>query len=312
MWIQKLEKTLPGLWGPLATRGVTALVVLVLMLLAMRGVRRLVRTRVHEPGLRYSANKLVGYVGWTLIVLMLLATFSDSLRGFALSIGVIGAGVAFALQEVIASVAGRIAILFGRFFDVGNRVQLGGIKGDVIDIGVLRTTLMETGDWVDGDLYNGRIVRVANSFVFKAPVYNYSADFDFLWDEVRLPIKYGSDHRLARELLERAVADVCGEFVERAEKTWTGITGRYKLEHAQVAPMVTLVANDNWIEFTVRYVVPYTQRRSVKDQLFSRILDDVNASGGKVAMASATYQIVELPELDVRLQQPRPPSSGAA
>ncbi|MBN1798381.1 MAG: mechanosensitive ion channel family protein [Spirochaetales bacterium] len=71
--------------------------------------------------------------------------------------------------------------------------QLGGIKGDVIDISILRTTLMEIGNWVDGDLYNGRVVRIANSFVFKEPVFNYSGDFPFLWDELTLPIRYGSD-----------------------------------------------------------------------------------------------------------------------
>ncbi|MCB0784290.1 MAG: mechanosensitive ion channel, partial [Flavobacteriales bacterium] len=75
----------------------------------------------------------------------------------------------------------------------GDRVQLGGIKGDVIDIGVLRTTLMELGEWVDGDLYNGRMVLVANSFVFKEPVFNYSADFPFLWDELKVPVQYGAD-----------------------------------------------------------------------------------------------------------------------
>jgi small-conductance mechanosensitive channel len=91
----------------------------------------------------------------------------------ALGVAGAGAGIAFALQEVIASVAGWIALSFGQFYAVGDPVQLGSIKGDVIDIGVLRTTLMEIGEWVKGDQYNGRIVRVVNSFVFKEPVYNY-------------------------------------------------------------------------------------------------------------------------------------------
>ena len=71
-------------------------------------------------------------------------------------------------------------------------MQLGGIKGDVIDVNVLRTTLMETGQWVDGDLYNGRIVRIANSFVFKEPVFNYSGDFPFLWELSFGPISFSS------------------------------------------------------------------------------------------------------------------------
>ena len=74
----------------------------------------------------------------------------------------------------------------------------------MIDIGMLRTTMMEIGEWVNADLYNGRIVRVANSFVFKAPVFNYSGDFPFLWDEVTVPVKYGGDYRLAREIFEKS------------------------------------------------------------------------------------------------------------
>lgn len=115
-----------------------------------------------------------------------------------MALGVAGAGIAFALQEVITSVAGWIALSFGQFYTIGDRVQLGGIKGDVIDIGMLRTTIMEIGEQVKGDQYTGRIVRITNSFVCQGPVYNYSADFPFVWDEITVPIKYGGDHNLAR------------------------------------------------------------------------------------------------------------------
>ena len=95
--------------------------------------------------------------------------FSDKLGGFTVAFGVAGAGIAFALQEVIASVAGWVAISVGNFYSPGDRVQVGGIRGDVIDVSILRTTLMEVGEWVAADLYTGRIVRVANSSVFKTP-----------------------------------------------------------------------------------------------------------------------------------------------
>ena len=124
--------------------------------------------------------------------------------GLTVALGVAGAGIAFALQEVIASFAGWLAIMFGGFYKTGDRVQLGGIKGDVMDIGVLRTTIMETGQWVDGDLYNGRIVLITNSFVFKEPVFNYSGDFPFLWDEIKIPIQYGSNYDLATEIIQLA------------------------------------------------------------------------------------------------------------
>jgi small-conductance mechanosensitive channel len=84
---------------------------------------------------------------------------------------------------------------------VGDRVQIGDTRGDVIDIGLLRTTLMETGNWVSRDLYNGRIVRIPNNTVLKASVFNYSQGFRFIWDEIKVLLTATSDCGLGREML---------------------------------------------------------------------------------------------------------------
>ena len=97
----------------------------------------------------YRAKKAGKFVGYFLTIILLTVVFSDKLGGLTVTLGVAGAGIAFALQEVIASFAGWLGIMFGGFYKTGDRVQLGGIKGDVMDIGVLRTTIMETGQWVD-------------------------------------------------------------------------------------------------------------------------------------------------------------------
>jgi len=185
----------------------------------VRLFKRVVASRVGETDTRYRARKLVSFVGYVAVIILILVVFQDRLGSVAVGLGVAGAGIAFALQEVIASVAGWLAISFGGFFKTGDRIQLGGIKGDVIDVGVLRTTVMEIGDWISGDQYSGRVVRIANSFVFKEPVFNYSGDFPFLWDEIKIPVKYGSDHKLAREILERVAADVARR---RPGEAWYG------------------------------------------------------------------------------------------
>ncbi|MDH5540763.1 MAG: mechanosensitive ion channel family protein, partial [Rhizobacter sp.] len=180
---------------------------IVVIMIAMRLVRRALSGRLHDNNARYQARKAVGFFGFMASLAVVALAFSDRLGGLTVAFGVAGAGVAFALQEVIASMAGWVAVSFGGFYRVGDRVQLGGIKGDVIDIGMLRTTIMQIGEWVNGDQYNGRIVRVANSFVFKEPVFNYSGEFPFLWDEIMLPVKYGSDYRQARALLTRVAQE---------------------------------------------------------------------------------------------------------
>jgi small-conductance mechanosensitive channel len=144
---------------------------------------------------------------------------------------------------------------------------------------------------------------VANSFVFKEPVFNYSGEFPFLWDEIMVPIKYGSDYRLARQLIEQAAEQIVGDYSRGAEEAWERITRRYLIEKAAVRPMVTMVATQNWIEFTLRYVVDYKARRATKDRLFVRILEEIDRVPDQLGIAAATLNIEKLAPLDVRLTQ---------
>lgn len=294
---------LTHLWQvPLVRTAAGLTVALLVIALVVRLLRRAATRRIDDADLRYRTRKSVAVGGYVLVVGAVLFAFSDRLGGLTLVAGAAGAGVAFALQEVIGSFAGWAAIAFAGFYKVGDRVQVGGIRGDVIDVGFLRTTLMETGGWIDGDLYNGRLVRVANSFVFKEPVHNYSGEFEFVWDEIVVPIKHGSDFREGRAILEEAGRAITAEFAEGARARWAQLVRAYRLEDSSVDPLVTLVANDNWIALTLRYVVHFRRRRVTKDALFMRILDAVAATDGRVALASTTVQLVDLPALDVRVR----------
>jgi small-conductance mechanosensitive channel len=291
------------LYNPIAGKIAAAVIGIILINLIVRFLQRMASSRLKSKETRYSIRRSLTFFGYLAAVILLIGVFSNQLSNLAVALGVAGAGIAFALQEVIISVAGWISLSFGQYYTIGDRVQLGGIKGDVIEIGVLRTTIMEIGEWVKGDQYNGRIVRIANSFVFKEPVYNYSADFPFVWDEITVPIKYGSDHNLAREIILTAGNNTVGEYVEHAQKNWKEMTRKYAVENAIIAPMVFLIANDNWMEFTLRYIVDFKKRRIAKDMLYVRILDAIAQTNQKVSMASATFQLVEAPTLDIRLRK---------
>lgn len=290
------------LWftSPVTLRLIRILVGLIIIYAAVRVVTRHLTPRIHDADGRYRTRKFILFLGYLIAAAYIANAFSDRLGGLTVAFGVAGAGVAFALQEVIASVAGWVAILVGNFFRVGDRVRLGGIRGDVIDIGILRTTLMECGDWVDGDLYNGRIVRVANSFVFKEPVFNYSGDFPFLWDEVVLPISHHSDRGLARALIESTTIGMVGAYAESATAAWTDMVQKYRIEAAQVSPLVTVAATDNWLAYTIRYVVDYRSRRVTKDRLFEALLTAIEGTEGRVQLGSATFEVVGVPPVVIR------------
>lgn len=287
------------LFDPTIGKFASAIVGIAVIYTFGRVLQQSVGQYVKDNATRYRARKGITFLVYIAGGLLVVTVFSSKLAGLTMAFGVAGAGIAFALQEVIASVAGWVAISFGNFYSTGDRVQLGGIKGDVIDIGVLRTTVMEVGQWVKGDLYNGRIVRIANSYVFKEPVFNYSADFPFLWDEITLPVRYGSDWKLARQMLIGIGDEICKDFALESRSAWEDAVNKYRLEAANVEPMVTLVANDNWLEFTLRYIVDYRKRRSTKNDLFTRILEEVDKSGDRIRLASATFELVNIPKLDV-------------
>ncbi|MBX7222813.1 MAG: mechanosensitive ion channel family protein [Blastocatellia bacterium] len=290
-------------FNPTVGKLAVALFGLILVAIVVRIVKESFSVYLKDNEVRYRVRKFINFVGYLAGLMVLATVYSDKLGGLTVVLGVAGAGIAFALQEVVASVAGWFAISFAGFYNTGDRVQLGGIKGDVIDIGILRTTLMEVGEWVKGDLYSGRVVRIANSFVFKEPVFNYSGDFPFLWDEITVPVKYGCDHRLARAILESVTQETVGEYVEQADLAWQGMLKQYLIEDTTVSPLVTLVATDNWMEFTVRYVVDFKKRRGTKDRLFTRILDEFEKTNHRVQIASMTVHLVETPVLQVRIAE---------
>lgn len=297
-----MEETLRSwLFDPTVGKIVTIAVVLAIVLIVSRIAKGTVTRYVKANETRYRLRKFITFLSYVVVILILSIIFSDRLGGLTVALGVAGAGVAFALQEVIASFAGWFAVTFAGFYKPGDRVQLGGIKGDVIDVSFLRTTVMEVGEWVKGDQYTGRVVRIANSFVFKEPVFNYSGDFPFLWDEITVPVKYGGDHRLAREILLKVATEVVGDYSVGAAQAWTDFSKQYLLEDAFTDPMVTLIADDNWMEFTVRYVVGFKSRRGTKDALFTRILDEFAKTDRRVEFASATFHLVETPTIDVRI-----------
>ena len=298
-----LKNLQPWLTNTLLIKGIEVILGLAVILFFFGLLRTVLTKRIKAADTRYRARKIITFVSYFFCFIFIAGLFSDGLKQITLLFGAIGAGVAFALQEVIASLAGWVAVSFGQFYKPGDRVLLGGIMGDVIDISILRTTLMECGGWVGADLYNGRIVRIANSFVFKEPVFNYSADFSFIWDEIKIPIRYGSDRKLTREILLQAGNDLTREDIESANLEWPKMVHKYLIEPAKVEPIVTVIATDNWLEFTLRYVVNYKQRRYLKDRLFTRILDDIDKSSGNIRIASSTLELVEAPDFNVSISR---------
>ncbi|HTF63887.1 MAG TPA: mechanosensitive ion channel domain-containing protein [Edaphobacter sp.] len=260
-----------------------------------RALEQTLPRRFGRTDARYKVRKFIAFSGYLSILLFLAVLFEDRLGRLSFAFGVVGAGVAVALQDVLASIAGAFSVGFSKLYAVGDRVQIGDIRGDVIDIGLLRTTLLETGNWVSRDLYNGRIVRIPNSTILKGSVFNYSQGFRFIWDEIKVLLTLTSDCKFGRETLLRVAHEAIGEHLLEAQTSWKVMSDNYRSGNPRLEPTVALMVIAGSLEFTISYVVDYTKRIAMQDQLFTKIVEEIKNSEGRLEWASLAATLMNQP-----------------
>jgi small-conductance mechanosensitive channel len=299
----------------------------VVLVLALLAIRRLVRRfgpldaaqrRRATFWIRQSTSIVLLVVG----LLGVVSIWFDDPRRLTTGLGLVTAGLAFALQRVVLSMAGYLTIVRGNTFRVGDRIVMGGVRGDVVRLGFMQTHLMEMGQpppvepnaqpamWVRSRQYTGRIVTVTNDKIFDEPVYNYTREFPFVWEELRVPIPYSAPRDRAERILLEAVRRHTTETQRLGAEDLRELQRRYGVADEGTAPRVYWRLTDNWLELTARFVVADHGIRVTKDAITRDLLAAFDAAG--LSIASATYEIVGLPELRVRLAEgsARPPGKA--
>ena len=251
-----------------------------------------------------------------LIVLGLASVWFDNPGRLTTAAGMITAGVAFALQRVVTAFAGYLVILRGRTFTVGDRITMGGIRGDVVALTFLQTVIMEMGQpavgdsgdtmWVQARQYTGRIVRVTNGVIFEEPVYNYTREFPYIWEEMRLPVPYNADRARAERILLDAAVKHTTDLSTLGEEALTALEKRYVLKRSELKPQTYWRLTDNWLEITVRFLVPDWGIRSIKSAMCRDILQQLDEAG--IGIASGTYEVVGFPPLKVEMTPTNAPA----
>ncbi|MFT5941123.1 MAG: small-conductance mechanosensitive channel [Sediminicola sp.] len=274
-----------------------------IIIVGIRVLRNIARNRIENVSFRYKTQKGIEVIGYVLIAILFLVFFTaGNIKDYSLIIGLFTAGITFTLQELILSIAGSFYIFAVRVYTPGDRIEINGIKGDVIDIDSIYTTIMEMGEWVSSDNYSGRIVKISNAFVFKGPIKNYSMDFPFVWDELNILVTYGSDIELAKKIVLDNSSELLSDYVGASQTKWGEMVERYYIENATLEPTVAITLTDNWVALNLRYITDYKLRRSTKHNLFYSIQKNALQSDGKVVLASATLQLLKIPEVDVRIK----------
>lgn len=295
----------------------TIILVAVVVLSATLGRRLLSGTLGRGARLnrfRFWARQVVGLVAGAILILGIVSIWFDDPTRLTTALGLVTAGVAFALQRVITAIAGYFVILRGKTFNVGDRIVMGGVRGDVIALSFMQTKIMEMGQpppvsaaeppmWVHSRQFTGRIVTVSNDKIFDEPIYNYTSDFPYVWEEVRLPIRYGGDRARAEALLLEAARRHAVTEERLTAKHREELERRYRLPIGDIEPKVYWRLTDNWLELTVRFLSPDHGTREIKDAMSREILAQLDVAG--IPIASATYEITGLPAFTLHLENGR-------
>ncbi|MBF0253220.1 MAG: mechanosensitive ion channel [Candidatus Omnitrophica bacterium] len=258
-----------------------------LMLIFVNGINKVVKDIKSKHLLRKGAI----YFFNILIFIFVVLVWSQMLSSVTVFVSFIGAGVALALQEAILCVAGWLMIIFRRPFDVGDRVEFGGIKGDVIDIKMFQTNMLEIGNWVDADQSTGRIVNVPNSNVFKKEQYNYNKGFEFIWNEMKILLTYESDWKKGEEILLKHANELGIGKEEIVKRKISNMTRSYMIKFGKLTPIVYVDIKESGVLLTLRYLTEARKRRITQDELNRKILEDFRKEKN-VKFAYSTRRVV--------------------
>ena len=274
------------------------------------GVAFLVTGRHRNERAMFWVRQGASVTAAVLSIVALLSIWFDDPQRLTTGLGIFGAGLAFALQRVVTALAGYVVIMRGNTFTVGDRITMGGVRGDVIALTFMQTKLMEMGQppavqgadpamWVRSRQFTGRIVTVTNDKVFDEPVYNYTREFPFIWEEMTVPVPYRADRVTAEAILLACVADQVEALDRQSQPVQRAMQRRYFINLDDLTPRVFYRLTDNWLELTVRFIVREHGVREVKDAIARDVLQKFEEAS--IELASATYEIAGLPT--VRVQQ---------
>ena len=238
----------------------------------------IVSKRIKEPKTRYSFRKIASVLFILTFLVIAIAIWVEHPQATLVSYGVLAAGAAIALQDIFKNFVGGITIFASGIYRVGDRIEVSSKIGDVIDIGILYTTLLEINNWVPGDQATGRLSTIPNSGVLSGIVNNYTRDHGYIWDEITIPITYDSDWKEGIDLIMGAVGKATKETAEKAEMSISRPGEKYYLTREAMEPTIFLTLTDNWINFNIRYVTEVRERRTLRNALSQTLLDGIQKS----------------------------------
>ncbi|WP_020677719.1 mechanosensitive ion channel family protein [Geopsychrobacter electrodiphilus] len=247
------------------------LALLIFWIIRLITLRILLRGR--EITAQYRIRKIVIYITWPLAFLVVGRIWFTGFEAISTYLGLLSAGLAIALQSPLVNLAGWGFILWRQPFKVGDRVQIGDQRGDVIDQRIFMFSLMEIGNWVDADQSTGRILHVPNGKIFSEVLANYRQGFQYIWNEIPVLVTFESDWRMAKALLLEVVNHHGGAISATAQQELREAAKKYMIFYRTLTPTVYTAVKDSGVMLTMRYLCDPRKRRTTEQDIWESVLE---------------------------------------
>lgn len=272
MTLYEWLETLLGVPARIQQKAIESIVILLLVWLLRSLLLRLVFGRVQDPKGRYQWKKGTTYIAVAISLVLLFRVWIGHIGPLATYLGLLSAGVAIALRDPLANLAAWLFILWRQPFVVGDRIQIGETRGDVVDVRIFQFTLLEIGNWVDAEQSTGRIIHIPNGLVFTQPLFNYTQGLQFIWDEIPVMITFESDWEKAKDLLTRIVKENALELGLEADVRVRKAAEKYLIFFTSLTPIVYTSVADSGVVLTMRYLCEPRARRGTREKMWEALL----------------------------------------
>lgn len=234
-------------------------------------ILRTVHRTIDDPDVWFRAKRIATYTTTIIAAITLSWIWVDAFDSLPTYLGLVSAGVAIALADILKNMAGWVFILVRRPLRIGDRIEVDGISGDVVDIRLFRFSLMEIGNWVHADQSTGRLVHVPNGVVLTSPVANYTEGFEHIWHEIPVLITFESNWQKARKIIREEV-DAASVFDGHALRLMRETAREYQIKIGTLTPIVYLKVEDSGVLLTGRLLTRARERRLIDERVWSALL----------------------------------------
>ena len=282
---------------PLGQSVLDVLLIAIVVFALVRLAQWVAQRTIDDAEQFYRTRKLIGRTGGVVGFLLVVSVFAIDVGDIFTVLTLIGAGLAIAMREALLSIVGWLQIILRAPFKQGDRIEINRLQGDVVDIRLFYTTLMETGGWVQADQSTGRLVHFPNNWLYQHALYNYTRGFGFIWNEIPVTVTFRSDHEAAREIMLELASESAEIMEQQAAQALRRLSREYLVHYSILTPFVYVQITKDGVRLTLRYLCEVRKRRGTAHALTLGFLERFRAHGGiELAYPMTDAKVFDTPQ----------------